>query len=521
MKQLKLLFVLAIFLSSKTSYAQSIAHLLFMEHFSGESWELVYSLQPDKQSNGPILGYSSLSYSGNINSACGAGVPRIIFNKYNGAGEFLEWSRCYEVKEDSFYNYLLADNYSNTFIGSTWDPGGRKFLVKRENINGQTIWNKGFGGAGTEQLRDILAYDDGYVLFGETTSKGGDIPWHPAQGGVLPNFWVVKIDTAGSIIWSKVIGGTSYEEAKGIAEGPEKGFYIVGSTASIDYDCDCLNNNGQYYNAFVARLDSVGDIVWKRCLAGSVSGRGKALVADGKGGVYVGAKIQNPGGDFTGYKGGNDFAVAHIDSANNLLWAKCYGNVTGNEEIESMCMGTDGTVWLAGSCSAQGGDVYASFGGPDAWIVNIDQQGNFLKSRVLGAAGYDIARGIYPLDDGMVFVAGTYNAAGPANGEFPSVYLGHDDVFTARIAPWTVSISEEQNVANRIQVYPNPVFDELFIDAGGNAQIFIADVTGRKVYSGYSASNTKINTSHWLPGVFIVCVEDEKGNKTYQKISKR
>lgn len=511
-----------LFFISSTLSAQQVAHLLYTESTNGEGVEGIVSIN-ETFDGGYILGIGTNSTTVNINASCAQTGERFVFRKFNNSN-ILEWEKC---SPTGWYTSMYPTSNGNYCYIGTKLSIDRAFVAKTEDANGNVIWSRNYGGSGDEFLRDVIATDDGgYVLFGETSSGDGDIPPHPANGPFQENLWVVKINSSGSIVWSKVIGGTDTEDAAAIIHGPDGGFYIIGSTTSNNYDCDCTKHPGQYTDAFLARLDSNGNMIWKRCMGTDAGARGVDIAADGYGGVYVVNTATGSGGDVNGFIGGNDFWVLRVDSANNVIWNKCYGSPKGHEDPKAICVATDGTIWISGKthASGSGGDVYASYGPTDAWIINIDINGNFLKSKVLGAVSVGVEMThIYPLSNGMIVTGGIYTGSGPAGGEFPSYYGGgYTDALLAFIAPWTVSINEVLSQKNKPAIYPNPVADVLNIANQSAEEQFVQvrDITGRIIYDTKSRGNIVLNVSNWTSGMYVVNVVDANGTQYKQKITK-
>ena len=115
--------------------------------------------------------------------------------------------------------------------------------------SGSIKWNKCYGGSNSESLFGIslfgnnysrisikLCADSGYVFSTGTASIDGDvIGHHGAAGSILIgttsytnyDFWVVKLDTLGTIKWQKTLGGDSYDNLRSI-KLMDSGDFILG-----------------------------------------------------------------------------------------------------------------------------------------------------------------------------------------------------------------------------------------------------------------------------------------------------
>src|SRR5690606_2033429 len=100
------------------------------------------------------------------------------------------------------------------------------FYLVRLNSDGTIDWEKSFGGLGPDIARSICKADGGgYLVAGTTKSFGPE----PAGG----NIWLCKIDVAGDTIWTKAIGTEQEEEAYSVSPTSDGGYIICGRTGNI------------------------------------------------------------------------------------------------------------------------------------------------------------------------------------------------------------------------------------------------------------------------------------------------
>src|SRR6185503_6760359 len=104
-------------------------------------------------------------------------------------------------------------------------------------------WQKNFGGAGNDSAYSVKPTPDGgYIVAGQSSSAGGDITGN--HGGI--DYWVAKLDAAGNILWQKSFGGSGTDIAKDIQQTTDGGFIIAGISNSIDGD---VTDHGRSYTA--------------------------------------------------------------------------------------------------------------------------------------------------------------------------------------------------------------------------------------------------------------------------------
>ena len=120
------------------------------------------------------------------------------------------------------------------------------FIVEKET------WSKSYGGTATDTARSIQqTTDGGYIVAGYTTSLGE----------VNGDFWVLKLDGSGDIIWQKTYGGTDFENALSIQQTTDEGYIVAGFTVSF-------GTSGSH-DFWILKLDGNGDIIWQKTYGGS------------------------------------------------------------------------------------------------------------------------------------------------------------------------------------------------------------------------------------------------------------
>jgi hypothetical protein len=163
-------------------------------------------------------------------------------------------------------NVLAAGYTKEQLQSSDYD-----FLLLKINPSGDFLWNKTFGGVGSQKAYSIAKTADGAVIAGDSISQktnidaylvkvnlNGDILWTKTVGGAdadspativaskdggflvsgftfsygkgYRDFWLFKTDASGKGLWSCTLGDSSYQEAYGVIEqGPNK-FVMIGWT---------------------------------------------------------------------------------------------------------------------------------------------------------------------------------------------------------------------------------------------------------------------------------------------------
>lgn len=96
-------------------------------------------------------------------------------------------------------------------------------------------WQKCLGGTQADVGISIQKIsDEKYVLGASTISNDGDVSgFHQSA---YSDYWVVKIDSSGSIIWQKCFGGSSEDEVSSVTVESNGNILVSGWVASTDGD---------------------------------------------------------------------------------------------------------------------------------------------------------------------------------------------------------------------------------------------------------------------------------------------
>ena len=264
-------------------------------------------------------------------------------------------------------------------------------------------WQKSFGGSGFEGINSIdQTADGGYILMGTASTNNGDV----SGGHGLDDIWVVKTDAMGTLLWQRMLGGSSYEDGGSVISTSDGGCIIVGETRSNDGD---VSNNYGAYDVWVVKLNSNGTIEWEKSLGGSGpdSGYGIRELADG-GYVLLGI-TSSTNGMISDPKGSTDSWLVKLDDSGELVWEKTLGGSL-SDALRSIANTSDGGFILAGNTSSTDGDVSGNHGGGDVWVVKVDSVGNIQWQNCFGGSLQDVAEVVAPAAGGGYFIGAYTNS---------------------------------------------------------------------------------------------------------------
>ena len=128
--------------------------------------------------------------------------------------------------------------------------------------------------------------DGGYLVGGESESGISGDKTESSIGN--DDYWLVKLDSTGNILWQNTIGGSSFDGLYSIDQTTDNGYILGGYSISGISGDKTENSIGGSYDYWVLKLDASGNIVWQNTIGGSASDKLKKIMQTSDGGFIVG-----------------------------------------------------------------------------------------------------------------------------------------------------------------------------------------------------------------------------------------
>jgi putative intracellular protease/amidase len=276
----------------------NLKNLIYWGH---EGWEYPYGLAESK--NGDIL------ITGLTNSP-GTSGGDIFVACFNRKGR-KKWEHTYGGKlYDTGRSIHLDENGSIYVLGTTVQSGddpGDMYLLKL-NSEGNQIWDKRYGGRGSQMGYKIIADKTGNLIL-----AGNNGNFTENQGN--RDIYLIKTDKDGNILWEREYPLEHQQWGFDICLTNDGGYLIAG------------NNDVTYrdlYSIYVLKVDEDGEEEWNRSYGeGSFYDYGVSVMCHQTGEIFLGgvSKTQDRG---------SDIYIVNIDK-NGTLRSK---NLLGSEKNE-------------------------------------------------------------------------------------------------------------------------------------------------------------------------------------------
>ncbi|HEX9981153.1 MAG TPA: T9SS type A sorting domain-containing protein [Flavobacterium sp.] len=441
----------------------------------------------------------------------------VLLFKYDQTGNLL-WKKTFggtgqdngtSVRQTLDGGFIICGDSESTDGDAAVTHTSTDYWIIKTDASGTLEWQKSFGGSGYDIATDIRQTSDGgYIVIGESRSNSGDVASHYGNEDI----WILKLDSAGTLLWQKNYGGNGEDGPRTILQTPDGGYIFSSYTNSCAQDIVGLHDpygcTGAFTNRdyWIVKLNASGNIVWKTTLGtdgnDSVSDSPESLAMTSDGG-YIVCGTTNPvwasGGDF-------DFKIYKLSSAGAVEWEKDYGGIY-NDRAYAVVQTADGGYVISGATNSNGGDVsgnhsqyYGSIGyDSDFWIIKTDAAGTLQWQKCYGGQGSETPYSMLFTNDGGLIVAG--DATSNNTGD---VLTGHGLSEAWLIKLSAVSLATADLEQTSFSVYPNPARHEINIPTDEDVQMYsITDVTGKTVLKS-TAGSKRIDVGGLHSGIYIL-----------------
>jgi len=459
-----------------------------------------------------------------------AQAPAITWQKTLGGSTDDTGMNCRQTRDGG---YIVVGQSNSNDHDVSGNHGHSDYWVVKSDALGNIKWQHSYGGSGYEFAMDVVqTNDNGYVVVGTTSSNDGQVSGNHGAN----DFWVIKIDSVGTLLWQKCYGGSSEDFPNQIIQTRDNCFLIAGGVFSNNGDV--MGSHGNY-DYWLIKIDSTGSLLWQKTYGGSMYDMCYSVFQTNDGGYVTIGETNSTDGDLIGNVVSNGWLLK-IDSVGNKEWGKLLSTTTGDRETgqyveQTSDMGfiiaaTKFTVspyvdyhvikldknanlqWektlgssaddfpffihqtadrgycIGGYTRGNDQDINGkNHGSDDYWLVKLDSSGNFLWQKTLGGSNSEIAKALDVTDDGGYIVMGyTASNDGDVTGNHGGV-----DFWLVKLGPDPSNVMDIKN--NIFAVYPNPTSSSLQFPYKF-MNIAIYNNEGKKVSECYDADILNIQS---------------------------
>ena len=277
------------------------------------------------------------------------------------------------VSADALGNVFVGGNTFGSLAATNTGINRSDATLSRYDRNGNLAWTRQWGQEGSDNVHAVTADGRGGVFVaGDSTFFGG-------VNEVNVDAVIRRYDQDGNVTWSRTLASQPHrlddigvvltlpDQALGITPDGRGGIYVSGQTQG---SIGTTNPQPGTFDAFLARYDADGNLLWSRTLASLGQDVPGKVTADGRGGVYITGSVVQPLPGQT-HQGARDAYVVKFDGSGNLLWTTQFGS-SGTDDAYGISADGLGGLYVTGTTT---GNLFApNQGDPyDAFLVRFTE----------------------------------------------------------------------------------------------------------------------------------------------------
>ncbi|WP_002634767.1 SBBP repeat-containing protein [Myxococcus hansupus] len=252
----------------------------------------------------------------------------------------------------------------------------------------------------------------------------GALDAEPSAGG--QDAFVAKYDVSGELLWTRQLGTSAHDRAQAVSADAHGNVYVAGYT---------WGSFGYYVNAggtdlFVAKYDADGALQWIRQFGTSTDDFATGVAAtrqEGQDAVFVAGYSL---GRFDGGapQGHYDVVVAKFDTGGNSYWLRQFGSPRSDVAL-GVAVSASEDVYITGYTYGSLDGVTNPGNTVDLFLAKYNVQGEPRWVRQLGSGNDEFGTGVAVADDGSVYVSGYTSGALDGNvrlGSYDAVLVKYD-----------------------------------------------------------------------------------------------
>ena len=266
-----------------------------------------------------VTGRSSSAESGD-RTVSRNGLPDAWVLKLDATGAIV-WQKSYGSTDYNFACnvYGVAKTLDGGFILSSdliiFQSQNNPYWILKIDASGNQVWDKTIRGNNLDLKPKIsTTTDGGYIVAGISDSDAVEDKTENAINGSF-DYWILKLDETGTIIWQNTIGGSNSESLGTISQSADGG-YLVSGNSSSNISGDKTENSLGHSDFWFVKLNNVGIIEWQNTIGGDEYefGGGSIQTTDGDF-IIFGSSDSNISGDKTeNSRGGYDYWIVKHNS---------------------------------------------------------------------------------------------------------------------------------------------------------------------------------------------------------------
>jgi len=387
------------------------------------------------------------------------------------------------------------------------------WLIKYDTL-GNIIWENTYGGNSREEVFSLdQTHDGGYVMAGYTRSYGSG----------LRDVYVVKTDSMGVFEWHHIFGDSDNDA----------GFVKAFSNGDILVYGGVSDNTSGELNGFAKKLDSLGNEKWYNEFGYGIdiSETFETMTPSSTGYIFAGTSIDASDNNPLGW-------LLKTDFDGNELWSRRFRKRDNDNYFRDVLELPNGDIMACGFVFSE--DTLSQ----DAWLVRTnclgfdtlpEANGEVVvlaerkvrlqnMSKAWGNCIIDWGDGTsnYLYEDYATYIEHTYPNTSQRTIKITAIACGVEDTMSFNIVPTTINVTKE--TLDKFSLYPNPAYETVTLQIPafqeGDYSVRFYNNIGKQVQIDPtpSALGYEINTMRLPSGIYQVVLVHRNGMRSNKKL---
>jgi len=394
-----------------------------------------------------------------------------------------EWVQTWGGSDNDVGKQVLLDTDGNVYIIShfretaDFDPGVGvsnltsvgmyDYSISKFDKSGNFIWVRSFGSSANDYYSSDIdslgnVYTAGFFNGTFDTDPGSGVYNLTSSGE--NDIFIHKIDSSGSFLWSKRIGGILNDGIQRLQLDASGNILVSGYfNGTVDFDpgfgTNYLTANGSN-SKFISKFDSSGNLIWALDKGTQYDFLNNS---DAQGNIYFSGIFENtfdfdpgPGVYNLTSNGSQNMFISKFDNNGNIVWAKSFDG-TGNQ-MGRLVVDSEGNIYATGRLWGTTDldpdtSVYtlSSNGEGDVFILKMNASGSLIWAKNMGGYNGDYSYSIALDADENIYTTGTFGGGvqiadyDPGPEVYNIITNGNHDLFISKLDSggnfvWAVSM---------------------------------------------------------------------------------
>lgn len=365
--------------------------------------------------------------------------PAMWIGKLDAEGT-VQWANSYPFTGGTFSLMYGVDADENGAVFGIYADGTLNIdgapldgvIVAKVDSDGSLAWSKSCGSATNYKARrggDVALDASGNVVLASLTNGAINCA---TTGTGRSGIVISKLDPTGTQLWARGSSSGGYDRAAVLSIDAGGNIIVAGNTNGVNFGGADLSG------AYAAKLAPNGAHVWSRNITSQFAADVNAVTTMPNAGIVIGGTIDGPvsfGGSTLTPNGSVDGFVLFLDPAGTHVVSDHYGN--GRASVEALISGPGSNVTAAGyfEGSFPLGDQNPSPAGTrDGFLLRLTNQGAPVGVKPYGGPGDASITGL-AIGAGLLVGAGNYTGAIDFGTPDLEAFGGFGDAMLLGIAP--------------------------------------------------------------------------------------